>query len=94
LRRSRWRCAILLLLSRISSLLWLLLLRRLVAGGLRLLEALVLLLVLRISRHLRLKTASRIAGILLLEGLLLLLTEASRLLRLEGRWLSLEASCA
>ena len=85
---------LLLLQSRVSGLLWLLLLRRLVASRLRLLEALKLLLVLRrIARRLRLKSSARVAGILLLERLLLLLllTEASWLLRLERRWLALEA---
>jgi hypothetical protein len=87
-------CTILLLLqSRVSGLLWLLLLRRLVASRLRLLEALKLLLVLRrIASGLRLESGGRVAGVLLLERLLLLLlTEASWLLRLERRWLALEA---
>ena len=85
---------LLLLQSRVSGLLWLLLLRRLVASRLRLLEALKLLLVLRrIARRLRLESGGREAGVLLLERLLLLLllTEASWLLRLERRWLALEA---
>ena len=88
------RAILLLLQSRVSGLLWLLLLRRLVASRLRLLEALKLLLVLRrIARRLRLESGGREAGVLLLERLLLLLllTEASWLLRLERRWLALEA---
>ena len=87
-------CGILLLLlqSRVSGLLWLLLLRRLVTSRLRLLEALKLLLVLRrIASRLRLQCSTRVSSVLLLEGLLLLLTEASWLLRLERRWLALEA---
>lgn len=83
---------LLLLQSRVSGLLWLLLLRRLVASRLRLLEALKLLLVLRrIACCLRLESSGREASVLLLERLLLLLTEASWLLRLERRWLALEA---
>ena len=86
---------LLLLQSRVSGLLWLLLLRRLVTSRLRLLEALELLLVLRrIASRLRLEASARESGVLLLEGLLLLLlllTEASWLLRLERRWLALEA---
>ena len=88
------RGILLLLQSRVSGLLWLLLLRRLVASRLRLLEALKLLLVLRgVASRLRLKSSGREAGVLLLERLLLLLllTEASWLLRLERRWLALEA---
>ena len=91
---SRWRCAILLLLSQVSGLLGLLLLlllRRLEACRLRLLEALVLLLVLRrVACGLGLKRTRGIASVLLLERLLL--GEASWLLRLEGRRLALEAS--
>jgi hypothetical protein len=55
---------------------------------------LLLLVLRRVASRLRLETASRIAGVLLLERLLLLLlllTEASWLLRLERRWLALEA---
>ena len=90
------RAILLLLQSRVSGLLRLLLLWRLVASRLRLLEALKLLLVLRrISSRLRLESGGRVAGVLLLERLLLLLllllTEASWLLRLEWRWLALEA---
>ena len=89
------RAILLLLQSRGSGLLWLLLLRRLVTSRLRLLEALELLLVLRrITSRLRLEASARESGVLLLERLLLLLlllTEASWLLRLERRWLALEA---
>jgi hypothetical protein len=57
-----------------------------------LLEALELLLVLRrIAGRLRLQSSGRVSSLLLLERLLLLLTEASWLLRLERRWLALEA---
>lgn len=88
LRLSLRRSAILLLLlARVSGLLGLLLLRRLVAGRLRLLKALELrLLLLRISSRLRLQSAARVAGILLLQWLLLLLllAESSGLRRLEG----------
>ena len=92
------RAIVLLLLTWVPGLLRLLLLRnrrRLEAGLLRLLEALVLLLLLlkRISSRLRLKSTSRVPGVLLLQWLLLLLlTESCRLLRLERRWLALESS--
>jgi hypothetical protein len=94
------RTIVLLLLAWVSGLLRLLLLRnrrRLEAGLLRLLESLILLLLLllhRISGRLRLKSASRVPGVLLLQWLLLLLllTESCRLLRLERRWLALESS--
>jgi hypothetical protein len=93
------RAIVLLLLAWVSGLLRLLLLRnrrRLEAGLLGLLESLILLLLLllhRISSRLRLKSTSRVSGILLLQWLLLLLlTEPSRLLRLERRWLALESS--
>ena len=83
---------LLLLQSRVSGLLWLLLLRRLVASWLWLLEALELLLVLRrIAGRLRLQSGTGVSSVLLLQRLLLLLTEASWLLRLERRWLALEA---
>jgi hypothetical protein len=89
------RAILLLLLAWVSGLLRLLQLRnrrRLEAGLLRLLEALVLLLLLLegISSRLRLESTSRVSGVLLLQWLLLLLTEASGLLRLERRWLALE----
>ena len=92
------RAIVLLLLTWVPGLLRLLLLRnrrRLEAGLLRLLKALVLLLLLlqRISSRLGLKTASRVSSVLLLQWLLLLLlTESGRLLRLERRWLALESS--
>ena len=94
------RAIVLLLLAWVPGLLRLLLLRnrrRLEAGLLRLLKALVLLLLLlqRISSRLGLKTASRVSSVLLLQWLLLLLlllTESCRLLRLERRWLALESS--
>ena len=94
------RAFVLLLLTWVPGLLRLLLLRnrrRLEAGLLRLLKALVLLLLLlqRISSRLGLKTASRVSSVLLLQWLLLLLlllTESCRLLRLERRWLALESS--
>jgi hypothetical protein len=38
-----------------------------------------------------LQSGTRVSSVLLLERLLLLLTEASWLLRLERRWLALEA---
>ena len=90
------RGILLLLQTWVSGLLWLLLLRRLVASRLWLLEALELLLVLRrIASRLRLKSSTGVSGVLLLLErlllLLLLLTEASWLLRLERRWLALEA---
>lgn len=71
-----------------SWILYLLLLR--IASGLRL--QLVLLLLRRIASRLRLQSTSRKTSILLLQGLWrLLLAKSSGLLRLEGRWLTLEA---